>query len=396
MASTPFRLSHETAVPYGAGLRRLWRLDPRTCYLNHGSFGATPRPVLTAQNRWRARLERQPVRFMTETLPQALRRAAEGLAGFLGASGKDLAFVDNATTGVNTVLNAFPWSPGDELLLSSHAYPAVRNAAVFVAQRFGARVREAAIPFPLSSPQEVVAAYAAAITCRTRLILVEHVTSASALVLPIREIAALARQRGIAVLVDGAHGPGMVPVELAAIGADWYTGNCHKWLFAPKGCAFLWASRPLSVPLHPLVVSNRHGEGFPGEFDWTGTKDPSPWLSVTAALDCYQALGGLQLAERNRALAREGASLLAAAWGVCLPAPSEMTGAMATVPVPGGKAKDEAAAKALSDSLWRCHRIEIPVFPIAGRLYLRVSAQAYNELQDYTRLAEAVLALAGR
>lgn len=380
-------------VRFGRGLRRRWLLDPDIHFLNHGSFGATPRRVLVAQDGWRRRLERQPVRFMTEILPSALRAAAARLAGFLGACADDLVFVDNATAGVNAILRSFPWRRGDELLLGSHAYPAVKNTARFVSAQSGIRIREVAIALPVDGSRQLADAYMDGVTARTRLAIVDHVASPSALVFPVREIVSGLRKRGVAVLIDGAHAPGMLPLGLDDIGADWYVGNCHKWLFAPKGCAFLWASPERQEQLHPLTISNHYGQGYVREFGWTGTRDPSAWLVIGAALDFYRDLGGARLRKHNHALAMEAAKTLSGAWHVPVPAPAALYGSMVAVPAPGRREGNQAAAMALNDRLWRRHRIEVPVFSIDGRLYLRVSAQAYNELEDYLALAEAIRAL---
>lgn len=379
-------------MEYGRRLLRRFALDPACTFLNHGSFGATPRSVLAAQDRWRARMERQPVRFMTETLPAALRHAAGELAAFLGTSGERLAFVDNATTAVNTVLRCYPWKRGDELILSDHAYPAVANAARYAAERAGVVVREVALPFPVRRAEDLVRPFCVAVGPRTRMAIVDHVCSKSALVLPLAAICAALRKRGVPVLADGAHAPGMLALDLDALGTRWYAGNCHKWLFAPKGCGFLWASPQAAAGLAPLAISNFHGAGFPAEFDWTGTRDPSAYLAIGAALEFQRSLGGARLRARNHRLAVAAARMLAREWRVELPLTAALLGSMASVPLPLTDSASPEAALALNRRLWRRQRIEVPVFPLGGRLHVRISAQAYNDLADYERLAGAVLA----
>jgi isopenicillin-N epimerase len=382
------------ALRYGQPQLRRFLLERGAVYLNHGSFGATPRVVLAAQDRWRARMERQPARFMTETLPRALRRAADELADFLGTGGERLAFVDNATTAVNTVLRSYPWKRGDELILSDHAYPAVANAARHAARLAGVAVREVELPFPVRDEHDLVRPFCAAAGPRTRMAIVDHVSSKSALVLPLAAICAALRKRGVSVLVDGAHAPGMLALQLDALDADWYAGNCHKWLFAPKGCGFLWAAPQRQAELVPLVISNLHGAGFPGEFDWTGTRDPSACLALGAALGFYRELGGAALRARNHRLALAAARMLARAWKIELPAPATLLGSMASLPLPLRGQSSEQAALALNRALWKRHRIEVPVFVLGGRLHVRISAQAYNQPSDYERLAAAVLEIA--
>lgn len=362
-------------------------------FLNHGSFGATPRRVLRAQERWRLALERQPIRFMIDTLPLALRDAACELAEFLGAQGKDLAFVDNATTGVNAVLRSLTLEAGDEILTTSHVYPAVGKTIGYVCRRSGARAVHVPVPFPCQGPQDVVERISAAITDNTRLLVIDHVTSATALVLPVEEIVAEARARGLPVLVDGAHAPGMLPINLPAIGADWYTGNCHKWLCGCKGSAFLWANPESQLArddVHPPVISHFLDSDWPAEFDYIGTRDYSPWLAVPEALAFLRALGVDRLLEHNRKLVREGARLLEETLGISPAAPDSMLGSIITLPWPGPEEPSEDSALALRRHLWDEHRIELMLICFDARLWFRISAQAYNEIGDYQCLADVL------
>jgi isopenicillin-N epimerase len=381
-------------APLGHGLRAHWSLEPDMRFLNHGSFGATPRTVLAEQQAWRDRMERQPVRFMTSELPGLLRAAAGELAGFLGVRGEDLAFVENATAGVNAVLRSIAFRSGERIVLSRYAYPAVRNAVLQRCRETGAVPAEAAVPFPIEDAREIVAAFATALAPGARLAIADHVSSPLAIVQPLREIAGLCREHGLPLLIDGAHAPGMLDLRIGETGADWYVGNCHKWLFAPKGSAFLWAAPHVQAGLHPPVISNRWGEGFVAEFDWTGTRDPSAWLATPAAIAFLRGIG----VERYRAyiagLARDAARALAQGWQVALPAPEAMSAAMVTLPVPEalGAIRDDAAR--VHDALWERWRIEVPVSDFDGRLWLRISGQVYNEAADYAALEAPVLELA--
>jgi isopenicillin-N epimerase len=363
-------------------------------FLNHGSFGAAPKAVLAAQDAWRAQMNAQPVEFLSGRLPKLLRGAAGKLADFLNVRADDLVFVDNATCGVNTVLRSLDWRRGDEILLSSHSYPAVKNAARHISRVAGAVLREARVPFPPQSSAAITGAFAKALTRRTRLAIVDHVASPTALIFPVREIAALCREAGSRVLVDGAHAPGMLALDVAALGADWYVGNCHKWLFAPKGCAFLWAARSAKEGLHPLAISNHYGEGFLKEFDWCGTREPSAWLAVESALAFHRGLGAGALLRRNHGLAVAMGRRLARAWGVAMP-PEELCGAMVSLPLPFYKRPSREDVKRLHDALWR-RKIEVPFFNLGGRLLIRISAQAYNGPADYDKLAQALPALIGK
>jgi isopenicillin-N epimerase len=386
--------------------RDLWTLDPDVAFLNHGSFGACPRAVLETQSRWRERMEREPVRFFVFDLGRLLDEARAALAAFLGANPRDLAFVPNATAGVNAVLRSLDLAPGDEVIVTDHAYNACRNACEFAFGRAGGRVAVAAVPFPIASPDEVVDAVLARVGPRTRLALVDHVTSPTGLVWPIARLVAALRERGVDALVDGAHAPGMVPVDVEAIGAAYYTGNCHKWLCAPKGAGFLHVRRDLQEAIRPHVIS--HGANSPRtdrsrfllEFDWIGTLDPTAYLTVPAAIEY---LGGLlpggwpELMGRNRTLALAARERVCAALGYPAPAPAEMIGSLASIPIGRAPSEAESANAALGFDplqahLLERHRIQVPCFarPPAGERTIRLSAQLYNDLAEYERLAAAL------
>jgi isopenicillin-N epimerase len=373
----------------GKELRKHWMLDADMHFLNHGSFGAAPKVVLQAQQGYRDRMEQQPVDFLVRQMPGELRAAADKLASFLGASGENLAFVENATAGANAVLRSFPWRAGDELLLSAHAYPAVKNLAKFVASQFGIVVREFDFAYPLQAG-EIVDSFRRGLTARTRLAIIDHVSSPLAIVYPLGEMLALCRQHGVQTLVDGAHAPGMLPLAIETLGADWYVGNCHKWLFAPKGCGFLWAAPGSRDFLQPPVVSLRMEEGFPESFDWVGTRDASAWLAISAAIDFYREMGGDAIPSYLHRQALEGARVLMDAWQVTLPAAPQLFGSMVTLPAPIAGEATLARANQLRDLLWREHVVEVSLFVLKDRLWLRISAQLYNMLDDYHALAKAM------
>jgi isopenicillin-N epimerase len=373
----------------GRAVRHEWPLDWSWLTVNHGSFGATPRVVLAAQQDWRRQLEAQPTRFMHETLPAGLTAAAARLGAFLGADDKDIGFLDNATSGCNTVLRSLRLAPRDEVLVLSHGYGAVRNTVRFVTERVGAQMTEAAIPFPRPDAEAIVASVAAALTQRTRIAVIDHITSGSALVLPLQDIIAACHAAGVLVLVDGAHGPGQVTLDLASLGADWYVGNCHKWLCAPKGSAFLWAAPDRQADLHPLTISHGFGQGFRAEFDWTGTRDSSACLAIPTALDFHQRLGGIALRARNAALAAEGARLLADRLGTEVGTTGPFAGAMGVVRLPVASPPTADWAQRLRHKLLEA-RTDAPVHALDGAIWLRISAHAYNELADYESLATII------
>jgi isopenicillin-N epimerase len=373
----------------GKAVRHEWPLDWDFLSVNHGSFGAAPRVVLAAQQDWQRRLEAQPGRFMRAVLPEALRHAADRLGAFIGADGRDIAFVDNATTGCNAVLRSLRLQPDDEIVVLSHGYGAVRNTVRYVCERAGARMVEAEVPFPHPHADTIVANIAAVLTARTRLAVVDHITSASALVLPLQRMVDACHEASVPVLVDGAHAPAQVTLDMRTLGADWYAGNCHKWLCAPKGSAFLYAAPDRQRDLHPVTISHGLGKGFLEEFDWTGTRDPSAWLATDVAIDFHNRLGGDAMMARNIALAAEAAALLARRLNTDVGAAGALAGSMGMVRLPlAGDATADRSADIRVRLL--AAGTDAPTHVQAGAIWLRISAAAYNDIEDYERLGDIV------
>jgi isopenicillin-N epimerase len=381
----------------------LWLLDPRVVFLNHGSFGACPRAVLERQRELRERLEREPVQFLLRELEGRLDEACGVLSQFLGADKASLVFTANATEGVNTVLRSLEFKPGDELLVTDQEYNACRNALNSAAGRAGATVTVAPVPFPLKSPDEAVDAIVSRVNARTRIALVDHVTSQTGLVLPLARIVKELAARGVDTLVDGAHAPGMVPLNLREIGAAYYAGNCHKWLCAPKTAGFLHVRADRQKWIHPLSIS--HGANSPRtdrsrfelEFGWTGTIDPTSRLCVAESVRYLGSLlpgGWPEIMARNHALALAARELLCRALKIDAPCPEESIGSLASVPLPdaAGKPGPPLYLDALQDRLREEHGIEVPViyWPAHPKRLLRISAQLYNSLPQYEKLAEAI------
>ena len=398
-----------------------WSLDPEITFLNHGAFGACPHPVLKAQRAWRDRLEANPVRMLARDLPGLLATARTELGAFLGSDPDDLAFVANATGAVNAVLRSLRFEPGDELLTDDHEYNATINVLRHVAERDRARIVIARLPLSPASGDDLVEPFLDAVTDRTRLALVSHVTSPTALVLPIERIVAALAARGVDTLVDGAHAPGMVPLDLDALGAAWYAGNLHKWVCAPKGAAFLHVRRDRQAGLRPITISHGAnavlGDAAPSryraEFDWQGTLDPTPWLSVPDALRFVGSLvdgGWPAVMARNRALTLRATRVLVAALGMepSEAPPADRLGSMVALPLPadgplGPDGPFVPDADPVHLRLLREHRIEVPValWPVpaveaAGppRRLLRVSSALHNGPDDADRLGAALRALA--
>jgi len=386
-----------------AELARHWTLDPQVEFLNHGSFGACPRRVLEVQQELRARMERQPVLFLSRELEPLLDEARAALARFVGADPDDLAFVPNATTGVNTVVRSLRLGPGDEVLTTDHAYNACRNALRLL-EPAGVRVVTAALPWPGVTPAQVIETVVAAVTPRTRLALIDHVTSPTGLVFPVETLVRALAERGVDTLVDGAHAPGMLPLDVDRIGAAYYTGNCHKWLCTPKGSGFLHVRRDRQDGVLPLAVS--HGfnstrtdrSRFRLLFDWGGTDDPTPFLCIPEAIRFLGSLlpgGWSALMQRNRELALTGRALLCDALGIPQPAPAEMIGSLAAVPLPDSEGPPPPAGS-MNDPLQRTiydrYRVEVPifVFPRHPRRLVRIAAQLYNSRAQIELLARVL------
>lgn len=385
---------------FGHPMLAEWALDPDILYLNHGTVGAVPRRVLEAQREIRDEIERQPSRFMLRELsaitfatPRSrprLRVAADTVADFVGARGDDLAFVENATSGCNAVLRSLELRPGDEILVTDLAYGGIAHAARYAARTHGAEVRVIEMPFPGTTPAAAVETIAAAFGPHTRLLVVDHITSRTALVLPLAEIAARARTRGVAVLADGAHAPGALPLDVPSLGVDWYSANLHKWAWAPRAAGFLWTAPERQRETHPLIISWGLDQGYVAEFDWVGTRDPSGFLAAPAGIEFMSELGIEAVMGYDHALAWEAAQWLAKRWDVTLPCPETMVGTMATVPLPTALGADKDDALRLRDALLDRDHIEAQIHDDHGRLWVRISAQIYNEMSDVERFARAV------
>jgi isopenicillin-N epimerase len=383
---------------------RYWGLDPEVVFLNHGSFGACPRRILEVQQELRAEMEREPVEFLARRLEPRIDQAREALAGFVAASAEDLAFVPNATAGVNSVLRSLELAPGDEIVTTDHEYNASRNALDAVARSSGARVVAAQVPFPLSDPGQLLEAVLSARSGRTRLLLIDHVTSATGLVLPLAPVVAAFREHGIETLVDGAHGPGMLPLRLDELGAAYYTGNCHKWMCTPKGSAFLHVRRDQQPRIRPLAIS--HGANSPRtdrsrfrlEFDFTGTDDPTPFLCIPEAIAFFGKIvpgGWEEVRTRNRSLALRGRKILEDTLSIPPPAPESMVGSLAAVPLPergDGRDLPPMSLDPLGKELFEQHRIEVlvSVWPQSPKRVLRISTQLYNDEEELRLLARTL------
>ena len=381
-----------------------WSLEQSRLFLNHGSFGACPDFVIAEQRKWQELMEQEPVRFFEELMPGLLQSSRQALGKFLHCSPEDLAFVSNATSGVNTVLRSLQFERGDEILVPNHAYQACRNSIDFVARRWGAKVVEVNIPFPIEGPQTVIGLMKSAYTSKTKLVMIDTVTSPTGLLMPFEELTAYFESRGVEVLLDAAHGIGMIPLNLATLGASYVTSNCHKWLCAPKGTAFLYVREDKQKKIQPLTISHGHTYPLGGttrfrhEFDWTGTQDISGWCALPAVIEGMADLvdGGWEgIMQHNHELAIQGRNILCEQLNIQPPCPDEMIACISTIKVTETLLPNVVMHKPdpLHELLSEKYNIQVPVWswPSPAGRYLRISAQLYNSIEQYEQLADALV-----
>jgi isopenicillin-N epimerase len=357
-------------------------------YLNHGGYGAVPAPVAVEQQRLRARIERNPTRFFRSDLAELLGDARTRFAAFLHADPDGVVFVANATTGVQTVLASLDLDASSEIVTTDHAYVGVRVQLDVLARRTGCVVKVVPLALPLRDPDEIVDVVTAALSPATTLLVIDQVASPTGVVFPVAAIAAAARAHGIPVLVDGAHAVGMLPVDVAALDVDFWVGNLHKWLCAPKSAAVLSVASPWRDRIRPLVPSAQYDDGLRPSFDWTGTSDPTPIFAALSACDFFDDIGWETMRGHNNALAASGARAVAAALDTDLPVADELSGSMRIIDL--GRTLEPDAARSLEQRLYDEHRIEVPITAIDGHRWIRISAQLYNRMSDYELLADVL------
>jgi isopenicillin-N epimerase len=376
------------------GARLLFSLDPAVTHVNHGSFGAVPIGVQRVQQRLRDEVEANPTRFHAVGLIDRIAHTRRHLAAFLGADPDGSALVVNATTAVAIVLDSLDTRPGDEIVTTEHGYGAVRLAVEATCARTGAIHRVVPLA-PTPGDDEVVDAVTAAVGPRTRLVIVDQITSPTARLFPVARIAAALRTAGVPVMVDAAHVPGQLPVDVAAIGADFWVGNLHKWAYAPRGTAIFAVCPAWRERIRPPVVSWEQELGFPTRLEWHGTADYTPWLAAPAGLFTLRSLGVDAVRAHNAELAGYGQRVVAAALGVD-PTPTAPGLAMRVVRLPAGLATDAAAATDLRRQISDELGAEVAVNTFRGVGLLRLSAQVYNRADDYDRLAGRLPAFLAR
>ena len=396
-------MAHSSRPCRYSRFRKLWGLKPRSVFLNHGSFGACPTAILNLQMALRKQMEAEPVQFLWRNYDERLDAARTTVAGFVEAEPQDLVFVTNSTTAVNAVLDSVELRPGDEILTTDHNYNACHNVLLETARRTGAKVIVAQVPFPIASAKQAGEAVLAAVTKCTRLVFIDHVTSSTALVFPVKRLVRELERRGVDTLVDGAHAPGMVALDLKKMSPAYYAANLHKWVCAPKGAAFLWARPDKQSNLQPAVISHGNNTPRPGyssfqdRFDWAGTADPTAWFCAGHAIEWLDRLrpGGWRgIRQTNRAVALQARRLLCERLGVVAPSPESMIASMATLPLPHPFQDRPKQSKIDPEqlTLYDDFGIEVPLFRIGKpeRRYFRISAHVYNSLSEYQYLGQAL------
>jgi isopenicillin-N epimerase len=373
-------------------LKSKFLLDPDVVFLNHGSFGACPRPVFDEYQRWQRELERQPVEFLGRRITALLAEARAQLAEYVGAAADEVVYFPNSTTALNMVARSLNLKPGDEILTTDHEYGAMDRMWRFICGKAGARYIHRSIALPLTTPEEFVETLWAGVTERTRAVFISHITSPTALIFPVREICRRARAAGLLSIVDGAHAPGQIPLDLSELGADLYAGACHKWLCGPKGSAFLYARREIQPMLEPLVVSwgweseSPSGSPFIDHHEWQGTRDLAAWLATPAAIRFQAEHQWEAVRAECHALASETRRRINDWTGlapICPDAP-EWFGQMAAVRLPS------VDVESLKERLYRDYRVEVPLFKWNEQPFVRLSFQGYNSCAEADVLVDAL------
>jgi isopenicillin-N epimerase len=384
-------------IPEYSPLIEQWPLDKSIVFLNHGSFGACPEIVLKVQHELRQRMESEPLRFFIRDLDVLYFESKQFLAGLVGVSSSDLVFVRNATEGVNTVLNSIVWNRDERILITDHIYPACKNAVLFYAAKNGLKVDEVSIPYPHEEGIDVETAILERIKPDTRLLLLDHISSPTAMVFPVKQIADALKGTGTEILVDGAHAPGALTLNIEELGVQYYTGNCHKWLCAPKGAAFLWVHRDQQEQVFPLNISyiNLKGNAFEEKFYWTGTQDPTAWLSIPAAVQTLEKISGksiTQIIETNHLLNIEASRQICKSLHIPIPYPGQSLSCMTAFPLPDlFPAPEPDTPDPLQERLFHEYHIEIPVTHLEkGQRFIRISCHLYNDISQYKYLSEVL------
>jgi len=377
-------------------------LNREIFFLNHGSYGATPRVVIDVMRQWQNYMEYEPVQFLSNSLLNYLNDNIRCLADFVGSDPEDIALVDNATTGVNTVLKSLKYKEGDNIVYMSIGYQAINFTIDYISDYYNF-VEKVKIQVDLPIDMEkVLQDFENAITSKTKICVIDHITSSTAIIFPIKRFIDIAHKMGTLIIIDGAHAIGHVPLNLRELDVDFYTSNCHKWICAPKGTAFLYVNKKHKDNIVPLSISHGYHQKFNGKFSWIGTRDFSNWLCIKSSIEFYKSVGMDRWRDYTYKLLREAYTYLTGLWktkGVLTEFKDEYIGQFATIELPPPNqipgTSDTERCIYIQDKLFQSYRIEIPVMNIQGKIYVRISAQIYNELSDYMGLGDAIMEIFG-
>jgi len=372
-----------------------WMLDPGITYLNHGSFGARTCHVHEAQQQFKLEFETSPIQFLDRSREKLIGDARNVVSEFLGADPDGFGFVDNSTTGVGCVVQALDFASGDEILTTNHVYNGVRRLLSHHATRVGCTYRELEINMPVQNASEILSTIVNSFTAATKLLVVDHVASITSMIFPVAEIVNECNKRGISVLVDGAHVPGMLELDIDSIQADWYVGNLHKWVCAPVGAGFVWTNKTHRLRMHPLTVSHFLDTTYTAEFDWQGTKDISPWLAAATAIKWGEEIGWERIRSHNHQLAMWMHQKLIEALNVepLTPLDGSLNGSMVSVQLPDCFPNTYEECDSLRDEIYTKFNIEVPVLEFSNRGLIRVSAQLYTKKGDIGQMIKVLLSM---
>ncbi|XP_072018992.1 uncharacterized protein [Amphiura filiformis] len=392
--------SSKTAPPLGRKMRRKhYFLEEDCTFLNHGAFGASLKEAVLVAQQWQAYIEKQPLRFFDREVLIHLIYITRRMAKFVGCHPGELALVPNVTSAMNAVIKNLDIKQGDNIYYLNVTYGSVKTLIKHTAKEKGATIQEETIEFPIQSKQQIINLVKNTLRKGTKLAVFDHIPSNTPFIQPLQELIHICHERGVPVLVDGAHGLGILPLNLHELDVDYYTTNCHKWFSSFKGCALLYVKKSLQSTVGPLIISHGFGHGFNSDFMWSGLRDYSPFLSLHTVLDFWQSVGVQRIRDYVYKLREQAAEYLVRRWNTGLIAPKDMFGSMAAVRLPsifvdGKQTVSYSDAEVIQNNLYQRFNIEVPIKAVQGQLYVRISCHIHNELKDYENLAEAILVLA--
>lgn len=375
-------------ISLGHNIKKEWLLDEEITFLNNGSFGSVPKIILEEYEKLNRLIEKEPLEFFLRQYFPMIRESAKKLADFVGVSSEDLVFVENATAGVNTILSSITplLNQDDEILYTNYVYPAVKNAIHYICKKTGAKAQEIIIPYPIEDNKIIINSIEEGLSRKTKIAVIDQIASSTSIILPIKDIVQICRANGTLILIDGAHSPGMIDLNIKDLNPDFFVGNCHKWLYTPKGTALLYCRKELQEFIHPLVISLDYEKGFTNEFDWVGTRNPASWLSVPKALEFYNSIGKQEIISYIHNLSIDASELLIQELNINMNLNRQLHGAMVSFPIENENISNKTNPNELRNLFYDKYRIEIPFFNFNGRILFRISAQIYNEFSDYEKL----------